>query len=46
MDTTALTLCMDNNLPIFVFNMSEDRNISRLLDGEHIGTMVVTDDPS
>jgi hypothetical protein len=26
--------------------MSEDRNISRLLDGEHIGTMVVTDDPS
>jgi uridylate kinase len=45
MDTTALTLCMDNNLPIFVFNMSDDRNISRLLDGERIGTMVVTDDP-
>ena len=46
MDTTALTLCMDNNLPIFVFNMSDDRNIRRLLDGERIGTMVVTDDPS
>ncbi|MGE0026188.1 MAG: UMP kinase [Thermoleophilia bacterium] len=45
MDTTALTLCMDNNLPIFVFNMSDDRNIRRLLDGERIGTMVVTDDP-
>ena len=45
MDTTALTLCMDNNLPIFVFNMGDERNISRLLDGERIGTMVVTDDP-
>jgi uridylate kinase len=45
MDTTALTLCMDNNLPIFVFNMSDERNLGRLLDGERIGTMVVTDDP-
>ena len=45
MDTTALTLCMDNGLPIFVFNMGDERNISRLLDGERIGTMVVTDDP-
>ena len=45
MDTTALTLCMDNRLPIFVFNMGDERNIGRLLDGERIGTMVVTDDP-
>jgi uridylate kinase len=43
MDTTALTLCMDNGLPIFVFNMGDERNISRLLEGERIGTMVVTD---
>jgi uridylate kinase len=43
MDTTALTLCMDNGLPIFVFNMGDERNIGRLLDGERVGTMVVTD---
>jgi uridylate kinase len=43
MDTTALTLCMDNRLPIFVFNMGDERNIGRLLDGERIGTMVVTE---
>jgi len=43
MDTTALTLCMDNGLPIFVFNMSDEANIGRLLDGEQIGTMVVTE---
>ena len=46
MDTTALTLCMDNGLPIFVFNMGDERNVGRLLDGERIGTMVVTDGPS
>ena len=43
MDTTALTLCMDNGLPIFVFNMNDERNIGRLLDGERVGTMVVTE---
>ena len=43
MDTTALTLCMDNGLPIFVFNMNDEGNIGRLLDGERIGTMVVTE---
>jgi uridylate kinase len=45
MDTTALTLCMDNGLPIFVFNMGDERNIGRLMAGERIGTMVVTDTP-
>ncbi|CAN0505487.1 unnamed protein product, partial [Phaeothamnion confervicola] len=45
MDTTALTLCMDNGLPIFVFNMNDERNIGRLLEGERIGTMVATDTP-
>jgi uridylate kinase len=43
MDTTALTLCMDNGLPIYVFNMGDERNIGRLLEGERIGTMVATD---
>jgi uridylate kinase len=43
MDTTALTLCMDNDLPIFVFNMREQGNIGRILSGERVGTVVVTE---
>lgn len=43
MDTTALTLCMDNRLPILVFNMAEESNIGRVLAGEHIGTRVITE---
>lgn len=42
MDTTALTLCMDNGLPIMVFNMNDESNIGRLIDGEHVGTRVIT----
>ena len=40
MDSTAISLCMDNSLPILVFNMEEDDNIQRALMGEHIGTIV------
>jgi uridylate kinase len=40
MDSTALSLCMDNRLPIMVFNMSVPENIRRVLLGEHIGTRV------
>lgn len=40
MDTTALSLCMDNNLPIHVFNMTDGDNIQRLLSGERTGTIV------
>jgi uridylate kinase len=43
MDTTALTLCMDNDLPIFVFNMDDERNIGRILGGERVGTVVITE---
>ncbi|MFN8110975.1 MAG: UMP kinase [Thermoleophilia bacterium] len=43
MDTTALTLCMDNHLPILVFNMSDESNIGRILAGEHVGTRVATE---
>ncbi len=43
MDSTALSLCMDNRLPIFVFNMSTPSNISRVLRGEHVGTVVSCD---
>jgi uridylate kinase len=40
MDTTALTLCMDNDLPIFVFNMADEQNVARILSGESVGTRV------
>ena len=43
MDSTALSLCMDNNLPIMVFNMSVPENIRRVLRGEHIGTRVMAE---
>lgn len=40
MDSTALTLCMDNNLPIIVFDMNVPGNIRRVVMGETIGTYV------
>ena len=40
MDLTALTLCMENNLPIVVFNIAEPGNITRAARGERIGTLV------
>jgi len=40
MDATAISLCMDHNLPIVVFNMSVVGNIKRVLVGEEIGTVV------
>jgi uridylate kinase len=42
MDSTALSLCMDNGLPICVFNMADERNIDRILRGERVGTIVRT----
>jgi uridylate kinase len=42
MDLTALTLCMENNLPIYVFNMDDERNIDRIVCGERVGTLVTT----
>jgi uridylate kinase len=40
MDNTALTLCMDNDVPIVVFNLLEPGNIERVVLGEKIGTLV------
>ena len=40
MDSTALSLCMDNALPIHVFNMDDERNIDRIVCGERVGTVV------
>jgi uridylate kinase len=42
MDSTALSLCMDNGLPIYVFNMDDERNIDRIVSGERVGTLVST----
>ena len=43
MDSTALSLCMDNDLPIYVFNMADERNIDRIVCGERVGTLVSSD---
>ncbi len=40
MDATAVSLCMDNNLPIIVFNLTKKGNIKRVILGEKIGTTV------
>ncbi|MEK6699304.1 MAG: UMP kinase [Nitrospirota bacterium] len=40
MDATAISLCMDNNLPIIVFNLNVPGNIKRIVEGESIGTLV------
>jgi len=40
MDSTALSLCMDNDLPIYVFNMADELNIDRIVGGETVGTLV------
>jgi uridylate kinase len=42
MDSTAITFCMDNRLPIIVFDVMEPGNIARALVGEPIGTLVST----
>jgi len=40
MDTTAIVMCRDNNLPVKVFNMNEAGDLMRLVMGENIGTTV------
>ena len=40
MDTTATSLCMDNNIPIIVFDINEKGNLKKLIDGKEIGTIV------
>ncbi len=44
MDYTALTLCAENGMPLYVFNMNDERNIERIVSGEQVGTVVVTRD--
>ena len=40
MDRTAFALCSDGDMPIIVFNMTRPGNLTRILNGEHIGTLV------
>lgn len=40
MDSTAISLCMDNNLPIIVFNLKGKSNIRKIIEGKRIGTIV------
>jgi len=40
MDATAISLCMDNSLPIIVFDVTTDGNVVRVVNGERIGTLV------
>ncbi len=40
MDSTAISLCMDNSLPIVVFNVGEPGNIRRIVLGEEVGSVV------
>jgi uridylate kinase len=40
MDASAISLCMDNDLPIVVFNMRKAGNIKRVVAGEEVGTKV------
>jgi uridylate kinase len=46
MDTSAISLCMDNKLPIYVFNLRKAGNIMRVVMGERVGTLVSDKSPS
>jgi uridylate kinase len=42
MDSTALALCMDNGMPLNVFNMNDETGLARIISGERVGTLVST----
>jgi uridylate kinase len=42
MDSTALALCMENHMPLNVFNMDDDTALARIISGERVGTLVST----
>jgi uridylate kinase len=42
MDSTALALCMENGMPLNVFNMDDEHALSRIISGERVGTLVAT----
>ena len=40
MDSTAFTMCRENNMPVVVFDMNKPGNLNKIIDGDHIGTLV------
>ena len=40
MDSTAFTMCRENNMPLVVFDMNKPGNLNKVIDGETIGTLV------
>jgi uridylate kinase len=42
MDSTALALCMENGMPLNVFNMDDDTSLPRIISGVRVGTLVTT----
>ena len=42
MDSTALALCMENGMPLNVFNMDDDSALAQIISGERVGTLVST----
>jgi uridylate kinase len=40
MDSTALALCMDNNIPIIVFDIFKENNLMNLITGQNVGTII------
>jgi uridylate kinase len=40
MDSTAISLCQDNNLPIIIFNLNQHGNIKKVVTGEKVGSLV------
>ena len=44
MDTTAVSLCMDNGLPIVVFALMDEGNVVRAIRGEEVGTLICRPD--
>ena len=40
MDSTAITLCMENTLPIMVFNLTKKGNLLKAVEGKNVGTLI------
>ena len=40
MDSTAISLCMEENIPILVFDINKKGNLSKIIKGENVGTLV------
>ncbi len=43
LDSTALSLCMDNSLPIVVFDIFKTGNLASILSGDHVGTLITVE---